>query len=58
MSDQELDENQIFKGVRRTLNLFMLVFTLLGFLLGFSIGIGIKHPDLNATIELKIEDKQ
>ena len=57
MSDQKLDEDEVFKGVRRTLNIFMFVFTLIGFLLGFTLCIGIKHPDLNATIELKIEDK-
>lgn len=58
MSDQKLDVGELSKRVIIELNLFMLVFTLLGFLLGLSVGIEIKHPGLTATVELKIEDNK
>lgn len=58
MSDQKADADEFFERTNRTLSLFMAAFCLLGFLLGFSVGIGIKHPDLTATVELKIEGKK
>lgn len=56
MSNQQPSDDEFYRGIGRTLDLFMLAFIVLGFLLGFFIGIGIEHPDLNATIELKIKE--